>query len=131
MQAISTHPISPFKVLTEQPVRPEQRRAAHAAPSPEFAPNSPSNSQAWITRHTDHFYPVRLVGLTAMPPPSRRQIGWRLGSSLLWSPRPPNILASSAKVTNLHSNICSCHIMYSHIQTAREGLNLDDEEQMA
>ncbi len=57
---------SPLKVLTEQPMRPEQRRAAHAAPSPEFAPNSPSNSQAWITCHTNHFYPVGLVGLTGL-----------------------------------------------------------------
>lgn len=60
------HVCSPFKVLTEQAMRPEQRCAAHAAPSPEFAPNSPSNSQAWITCHTNHFYPVWLVGLTGL-----------------------------------------------------------------
>ena len=52
-----------LKVLTEQAVRPEQGGTAHAAPSPELAPHSTSDSQAWITRHTNHLYPVGLVML--------------------------------------------------------------------
>lgn len=52
-----------LKVLAEQAVRPEQGGTAHAAPGPELAPHSTSDSQAWITRHTNHLYPVGLVML--------------------------------------------------------------------